>query len=164
MHQATPRVANALVVTTTTQTVQQRATLSLPVHIIGTKKFVNAIPVIFVKVKPPIKQVVNLDPTPPKQDPLHALNAPLERMPTLSVPYLVMIAVPMHTNRDSMLRHAFQSKKGTTSRDQQPKSNAQLGKQEVGATQRARTAWKDSFKMHRATPRALNAPKVITTK
>ena len=85
MHRATPHVANALVVTTTTQKVQQRATLSLLVPIIGTKKFVNAILVIFVKVKPPIKQVVGLVSTPPK-DLLHALNARQELILALSVP------------------------------------------------------------------------------
>jgi hypothetical protein len=141
MHRATPHVANALVVTTTTQKVQQRATLFLPVPIIGTKKFVNAIPVIFVKVKPRIKQVVGPVSTPPTKDPLHALNAPLERMLILSVPYLVKIAMPMHTNRDSMLRNAFQSKKGFTNRVQQPKSRVQQVKQErIKTPQRKRCA------------------------
>ena len=43
----------------------------------------NVIQVIFVKVKPPIKPLADPEPTPPTKDPLLALNAHLERMPTL---------------------------------------------------------------------------------
>ena len=43
----------------------------------------NVIQVIFVKVKPPIKPLADPEPTPPTKDPLPALNAHLERMPTL---------------------------------------------------------------------------------
>jgi hypothetical protein len=46
----------------------------------------NVIVVIFVKVKPPIKPLAYPDPTLPKQEPLPALNAHLECMPTLLAP------------------------------------------------------------------------------
>jgi hypothetical protein len=70
----------------------------------------------------------------------------------------------MRTNQNPMLRNVFRCKKGTTNPVQQPKSNVQQAKQEVAATQRVKTVWKDSFKMHRATPRAANAQLVTTTK
>jgi DNA-binding helix-hairpin-helix protein with protein kinase domain len=43
----------------------------------------NVIQVIFAKVKPPIKPLAHPDSTPPTKDPLPAMNAHLERMPTL---------------------------------------------------------------------------------
>ena len=49
-YQAILRAVNAMLVITTTQKVRRRATLSLPVPIIGTKKFANVIRVTIVLV------------------------------------------------------------------------------------------------------------------
>ena len=81
----------------------------------------NVIQVIFVKVKPPIKPLADPEPTPPTKDPLPALNAHPERMPILLVPYLAKTVTTIPTNPIPMLRNAFQCKKGSTNRDQQPK-------------------------------------------
>ena len=94
--------------------------------------------VIIALVKPPIKLLAHLDFTPPKKDPLPALNAHPERMPIRFVPQLAKIVTAMHSNRDSMLRHAFQCKQGITNRAQQPKSSAQRVKQELVVTKRVK--------------------------
>ena len=90
--------------------------------------------VIFAKVKPPIKLLARPDPTPPTKDPLHALNAHPERMPTLLVPKLVKIVTVIPTNPNPMLRNAFQCKKDSTNPVQQPKSNARRVKLELVVT------------------------------
>ena len=81
----------------------------------------NVIQVIFAKAKPPIKPLVHPDPTTPTKDPLPALNARPEPMPILLVPYLAKTVTTILTNPSPMLRNAFQCKKGSTNRDQQPK-------------------------------------------
>jgi hypothetical protein len=96
----------------------------------------NVIQVIFVKVRPPIKQLAHPDPTPPTKDPLPALNAHLARMPTLLVPQRAKCVILIPTKRNPMLRNAFQCKKGITNRVRQPKSNARRVKQELGVTKR----------------------------
>ena len=63
--------------------VLQHAMPSLLDRTVGMAQFKHVIKVIFVKVKPPIKPLVLPDRTPPTKDPLHALNAHLEHMPTL---------------------------------------------------------------------------------
>ena len=70
--------------------------------------------VIFVKVKPPIKPLARLGPTPPVQDPLFASNVHPEHMPILLVPTNAMAAVLIPTNPNPMLRNVFQCKKGST--------------------------------------------------
>ena len=119
---------------------------------------------IFAKVKPPMKPLAHPDSTPPNQDPLRALNAHPERMPILLVPKPAKIVILIPTNRNPMLRNAFQCKKGSTNRAQQPKLNARRVKLELVATQRVKTVKKDSFRNYRATPRAANAQVVTTTK
>jgi len=102
--------------------------------------------------------------TPPKKDPLHALNAHPGRMPILSEPYLAKIVTTMHTNQNPMLRNAFQCKKGSTNRVQQLKSNAQRVKQDVVATHHAKIVSLDGFKNYPATQRAVNAQLALATK
>jgi hypothetical protein len=126
--------------------------------------FEPAIKVIIALVKPPIKPLAHLDFTPPKKDPLPALNVHPERLPILFVPQLAKIVTAMHSNRDSMLRHAFQCKQGITNPVQQPKSNAQRVKQDLVATQHAKIVALDGFKIYQATPRAANAPVDLATK
>jgi hypothetical protein len=96
----------------------------------------NVIQDIFAKAKPPIKPLAHPDPTQPKKDPLHALNARPEHMPTLLVPYLVKIVTTMHTNQNPMRRNAFQCKKDSTNWVQQPKLNARRVKLEMVVTKR----------------------------
>ena len=55
------------------------------------------------------------------QGQMDALNAHPERMPTLLVTRLVKIVTPMPTNRTPMLQNAYQCKKVTINRVQQPK-------------------------------------------
>ena len=88
--------------------VPRRAMVFLLVPTVGMVHLKHATPVIFVKVKPPMKPLAHPDSTPPTQGPLPALNAHLERMPTLSAPKLVKSVATMHTNRNPMLRNAFQ--------------------------------------------------------
>ena len=77
-------------------------------------------------------------PMPLTKDPLHALNAHPARVPTLLVTKIAKIVTTIHTNRNSMLQNAFQCKKGSTNRVQQPKLNARWVKQEAVAMQRAK--------------------------
>jgi hypothetical protein len=139
MMQATPRAVNAQLALATRPKVPRHAMVFLLVRTVGMVHFEHAKRVIFAKVKPPIKPLAYPDPTPPKQDPLHALNAHLECMPTLLVPYLVKIVTLIPINRNPMLRNVYKCKKGTTNPVQQPKSNAQRVKQEVEAMQRVVT-------------------------
>jgi len=97
----------------------------------------NVLQVIFVKVKPPIKLRAHPDPTPPTKDPLYALNVHLERMPTCLAPLIAKLVILIPTNTNPMLRNAFQCKKGTTNRVQQPKSNARRVKRAVVVVQPA---------------------------
>jgi len=143
---------------------QQVATLFLLDFTVLLVLLKNVIRVIFAKVKPPIKPLAFLDPTPPKKDPLHALNVHPERMPILSVLYLAKIVTTMHTNPNPMLRNAFQSKKVSINRAQQPKSNAHRVKQDVVATQRVKIVQLDRTKTYPATPRVLNVPLDLATK
>ena len=102
--------------------------------------FEHVIRVIFAKGKPPIKPLAYQDLTPPKQAPLPALNAHLERMPILMVPRRAKNAATMPTNRDPMRQNAFQCKKGSTNLAQQLKSNARPVKQEAVAKKSAKIA------------------------
>ena len=81
----------------------------------------NVVQVIFVKVMPPMKPLAHPDPTPPTKDPLHALNALPECMPTRLVPHPANTAILIPTNLNPMRRIAFQCEKGSTNPDQQPK-------------------------------------------
>ena len=119
---------------------------------------------IFVKVQPPIKPLAHPDSTPPNQDPLRALNAHPERMPILFVPKFAMFVPKIPTNRNPMLRNAFQCKKGSTNRVPQPKSNVRRVKLEVVATQHVKIVTLGYTKTCPATPRALNAQLALATK
>jgi hypothetical protein len=81
----------------------------------------NVIPVIFVRVPPPIKPLAHPDPMPPKKDPLHASNVHLGHMLTCLAPLIVKSAMVIPTNQNPMLRNAFQCKKVSTNPVQQPK-------------------------------------------
>ena len=124
----------------------------------------NVIQVISAKAKPPIKPLAHPDSTPPNQDPLRALNAHPERMPILFVPKFAMLVPKIPTNRNPMLRIAFQCKKDSTNRAPQPKSNAQRVKQDVVATLRVTIVKLDRIKIYPATPRVANAPVDLATK
>jgi hypothetical protein len=126
--------------------------------------FINAKKGIFVKVKPPMKPLAHPDSTPPNQDPLRALNVHPERMPILLVPKIAMLVPKIPTNRNPMLRHAFQCKKGSTNRVPQPKSNVRRAKREVVVTQRVKIVTLGYTKTCPATPRALNAQLALATK
>ena len=105
---ATPRALNAPLGLATRPKVPRHAMVFLLDPTVGTVKYVNVKQVIIAPVKPPTKQVVALDHMQPKKDPLHALNAHPENMRLLMVPQLATIATTMHTNRNPMLRNAFQ--------------------------------------------------------
>ena len=124
----------------------------------------NVKQVIIAPVKPPIKPLAYPDPTPPKKDPLRALNVHPGRMPILLVPKFARSVTMMHTNRNLMLRNVFQCKKVSTNRVQQPKSNAQRVKQDVVATLRVTIVKLDRIKIYPATPRVANAPVDLATK
>ena len=124
----------------------------------------NVVQVIFAKVKPPIKPLAHPDPTPPTKDPLRALNAHPARMPTLLVPHLAKVVTVIPTNRNSMLQNAFQCKKGSTNRVQQPKLNARWVKQEAVAMLRVTIVKLGGSKNYQATLRAVNAQLVLVTK
>ena len=113
---------------------------------------------IFAKAKLPIKPRAHPDSTPPKKDPLPALNAHPERMLTLSVPKPAKIVILIPTNRHPMRRNAFQCKQGITNPARPPKSNARRVKQEAVAAQRAKIAWKEPFKPRQVKPPATTAP------
>ena len=138
--------------------VRQHVMRYLQVRTVGTVHFENVFPVISAKVKPPIKPLAHLDSTPPKQDPLHALNVRPERTPTLSVPKPAKIATLIPTSRHPMRRNAFQCKQGITNPVQLPKSNARRANQEAVATQRVKIAWKEPFKARPVKPPATTAP------
>ena len=120
--------------------------------------FINAKKGIFVQVKPPMKPLAHPDPTPPNQDPLRALTAHPERMLILFVPKIAKIVPKIPTNRNPMLRNAFQCKKGSTNRVPQPKSNVRRAKREVVVTQRVKIAGKEHFKAKQGKPPATTAP------
>ena len=120
--------------------------------------FENVTEVIFVPVKPRIKPLARLGPTPPTKDPLPALNAHLAPMPTLLAPQRAKCVILIPTKRNPMLRHAFQCKQGITNRVQQPKLNARRVKQELVAMLRVKIVTLDHIKTYPATPRAVNAP------
>ena len=120
-YQATPRALHVQLALVTQLKVLRHAMLSLLVRTVGMALIENVIWVIFVKVKPPIKQLANLDPTPPTKDPLHASNARPECMPTFLVPKFAKTVVLIPTNRIPMLQNAFQCKKVFTNRAPQHK-------------------------------------------
>ena len=82
---------------------------------------------------------------------MHALNAHLERMLNLLVPSRVKIVTLVPTNRNPILRNAFQCKKDTTGPVQQPKSNVQRVKQETVVVQLVKNATEEDFKPWRET-------------
>ena len=99
-----------------------------------------------------MKPLAHLDSTPPNQDPLRALNAHPERMPTLLGSSRVKSVTLIPTNPHPMLRNAFQCKKGSTGPVQQPKWNVQRVKQETVVVQLVKNAPKEDFKTWRETP------------
>jgi hypothetical protein len=99
-----------------------------------------------------IAMIVLLDPTPPTKDPLHALNAHPVPTPTRLAPSRVKTVTRVPTNRNPILRNAFQCKKDTTGPVQQPKSNAQRVKQETVVIQLVKNATKEDFKTWQETP------------
>ena len=88
--------------------VLRHAMLSLLDRTVGTVKYVSAKQVIIALVKLAMKLRVHPDTTPPTKDPLHALHAHPECMPTLLVPQLAKIATVTHTNPKPMLQNVFQ--------------------------------------------------------
>ena len=74
---------------------------------VGTVKFVNVKQVIIALVKLPIKLLVFLGRTPPKQDRLYALNVHPAHLPTQLAPLIVKTAMMIPTSRNPMLRNAF---------------------------------------------------------
>ena len=118
---ATPRALNAPVDLPTKPKVPRHAMRCLLDRTVGTVKYVNVKRVITAPAKPQTKPLARPDPTPPTKDPLHALNAHPERMPTLLVLYLAKIVNVIPTNPNPMLRNAFQCKKGSTNRVPQHK-------------------------------------------
>jgi hypothetical protein len=119
MFRATPRAANAQVVTTTKQMVRQHAMLSLLVPIIGIKKYKPVILDIIVPVWMKIKRHAK------QEDTLailvqffvlivHRVHM-LRSMPLPNVPS----ATTTNTNQNLKLWVVLKSKKGTTSRVQQ---------------------------------------------
>ena len=123
----------------------------------------NVIQDIIAEAEPPIKPLVRPDSTPPKKDPLPALNAHPERMLTLSVPKPAKIVILIPTNRHPMRRNAFQCKQGITNPVQQPKSNARRVKQEAVAMLRVTIVKLGCINIFPVTPRALNAPVDLAT-
>ena len=99
---------------------RQRVLLYLLV-LTGMVLYENVIQVIIVKVKQQTKSNVYQDRMLQEQDPLHALNAHPERMPTLLGPTPVKSVTLIPTNPHPMLRNAFQCKKGSTNPAQQLK-------------------------------------------
>ena len=118
---ATSRVLNAPVDLATKPKVLRRAMVFLLVRTVGMVHLKNVILVIFAKVKPPIKPLAHPDSTPPTKNPLLASNVHRASTLGLLAPYLAKSVTTMHTNPGPMLRNAFQCKKGSTNRDQQPK-------------------------------------------
>ena len=131
--------------------------LSLLDRTVGTVKYVNVKRGITAPVKPQTKRLVFLGRTQSDQNQFRVLNALPERMPTLLVPYLAKLATVIPTNPNPMLQNAFQCKKGSTSRVQQPKSNARRVKRAVVATLRVKIVKLGGFKNYQATLRAVNA-------
>jgi hypothetical protein len=131
---------NAQVVLATQLKVLRHAMQSLLDLTVGTVKWANVKQVIIALVKPPIKPLVFLDRTPPKQDPLYASNAHPERMQIRLAPFIVKTAITIPISRNPMLRNAFQSKKGTTNPARQPKLNARRGKLEMVVMKRVKSA------------------------
>jgi hypothetical protein len=125
---------------------------------------VNVEQAIIVKVKPPTKRLAHQDFTPPNMDPVPALNAHPERMPTCLAPQLAKIVTAMHTNPNPKLRNAFQYKKDTTNPVPQPKSNARRVKQALVEMPRATIVKLGRINIFRAKPRALYAPVDLATK
>ena len=157
MLQATQRVVPAQMVMPIKHRNRRVATLSLLDFTMLMVLLKNVLQVIFVKVKPPIKPHAYPDLTPPTKDPLHALNAHLGRMPARLAPLIAKLVIRIPTNPTPMLRNAFQCKKGSTNRVQQPKSNARRVNQDVVATQRAKIAGKEHFKAKQVKPLATTA-------
>ena len=138
--------------------VLRRAMRYLLVRTVGTVQYVNVKQVIIAPVKPQTKRLVFLGPTQPAQNQFRVLNVHLARMPILLVPQLATSVATMHTNRNPMLRNAFQCKKGSTNRAPQPKSNVRRVNPVPGATQRAKIAWKEHSKPLQVKPPATTAP------
>ena len=105
---ATPHALNAPVDLVTKPKVPRHAMVFLLDPTVGTVKYVNVKQVIIAPVKPPTKPLVILGRMQPVQNQFRALNVHPECMPTLSVPQLAKIVTTMHTNRNPMLRNAFQ--------------------------------------------------------
>ena len=85
----------------------RRAMLSHLVLTVRMVKYDNVLQVIIVKVEQQTKPLAHPGFTPPELDPVSALNALPERMPTLLVPYLVKIAAVIPINTNPMLQNPF---------------------------------------------------------
>ena len=108
MYWAKLRVMNVLVGSVMNSKVLVRAMLSHLVLTVRMVKYDNVLQVIIVKVEQQTKPLAHPGFTPPELDPVSALNALPERMPTLLVPYLVKIAAVIPINPNPMLQNAFQ--------------------------------------------------------
>ena len=86
---------------------RQRVLLYLLV-LTGMVLYENVIQVIIVKVKQQTKSNVNQDHMLLEEDPLRVLNARPVPLPTRLVPFRVKIVTLVPTNRNPMLRYAFQ--------------------------------------------------------
>jgi hypothetical protein len=95
---------------------------------------------------------------------LNVWNVIRERTLLLPAPLLVIRAATMNTNRNPMLRNAFQCEKGSTNPVQQLKLNARRVKRALVVTLRAKIAKEDGFKNYPATLRAVNAQLALATR
>ena len=105
---ATPRVLNAPVDLPTLPKDPQHAMRCLLDRTVGMVKYVTVKQVIIAPVNPPTKPLVILGRMQLVQNQFRVLNVHPERMRLLLVPQLATIATLIPTNRNPMLRNAFQ--------------------------------------------------------
>jgi len=106
IYRAIPRVVNAPLDLVTQPKVLRRAMVFLPVHTAGMVTFVNVKRVIIVKEKQQIKPRADLDRTPPKKVPFHALNVHPVHTPPHTDLLPVIIVELMNINQHPMPRTA----------------------------------------------------------
>ena len=105
---ATPCVLNAPVDLPTKPKVPRHAMVFLLGPTVGTVKYVNVKQVIIAPVNLPTKRLVILGRMQPVQNQFHVLNVHPARTRPLLVPRLAKIVTTIPTNRNPMLRYAFQ--------------------------------------------------------
>ena len=105
---AIPRALNAQLALATKPKVPRHAMVFLLDRTVGTVKYVTVKQVIIAPVNPPTKPPVILGRMQPVQNQFHVLNAPPARTRPLLVPQLAKIVILIPTNRNPMLRNAFQ--------------------------------------------------------